>query len=450
MKYKTVNGIFNYKLNILTYINLSFLTISLLFITSCSIFDSNDGEQNITLQADPGVTEVWIDLHIDKLKTDINYVIKRDSIEIFNDKITQNDKIIYDKGLLPNHSYKYTLYANGDKKANAEITTMDTTSHDFSWTTYEFGGINGSSYFNDVAIIDENDIWVVGEIHTEDTDQWNENSTKWVQPYNAAHWDGVKWKLLRINGHGSPRHAILAFGKNDIWFEGRTHWDGNKYEIHDNNFPLMPNGDCWQIYATWGTSSEDLYVVGDHGMIAHYNGKEWTKIESGVGKDGDDLPINDIYGKNNEIYLPACNTVLWEDASRTKKLLKLKGTVITYEEWNKDHRELASVWIDENNMLYTCGGGVFRRFPDNSWHEFTILGATFQGRSILTTRIRGNLSNDIYVVGHFGVLVHYNGLTWYSYTKFNEIDKFFSLDVKNDIVVAVGEKGGKAIIYKRN
>jgi len=42
----------------------------------------------------------------------------------------------------------------------------DTTSHNLSWTQYTFGGAGtaGSSYFNDVAIINDTDIWAVGQV----------------------------------------------------------------------------------------------------------------------------------------------------------------------------------------------------------------------------------------------------------------------------------------------
>ena len=71
----------------------------------------------------------------------------------------------------------------------------------------------------DVAIINENNIWAVGEIMIADTSQ-NGYTT-----YNAVHWDGSEWELKRIpyyyNGqtfyHGHYK-AIFAFNENDIWF----------------------------------------------------------------------------------------------------------------------------------------------------------------------------------------------------------------------------------------
>ena len=63
----------------------------------------------------------------------------------------------------------------------------DTTSHNFTFTTYTFGGTGGSSYFKDVAIINDSDIWAVGEIYSDSS------------MYNAVHWNGKNWELRKNN-----------------------------------------------------------------------------------------------------------------------------------------------------------------------------------------------------------------------------------------------------------
>jgi len=45
---------------------------------------------------------------------------------------------------------------------------MDTTSHNFTWQTWTFGE-HSSSRLYDVAIINENNIWAVGEIYMKDS-----------------------------------------------------------------------------------------------------------------------------------------------------------------------------------------------------------------------------------------------------------------------------------------
>ena len=54
------------------------------------------------------------------------------------------------------------------KSNELTVTTMDTTSHNFTWQSWTFGDI-GSSVLYDVAIINENNIWAVGEINIADT-----------------------------------------------------------------------------------------------------------------------------------------------------------------------------------------------------------------------------------------------------------------------------------------
>jgi len=69
---------------------------------------------------------------------------------------------------------------------------QDTTSHNFKWQKFTFGQHSSSALY-DVAIIDENNIWAVGEIYTNDT---LGNPDPYA--YNALHWDGIKWEVKKI------------------------------------------------------------------------------------------------------------------------------------------------------------------------------------------------------------------------------------------------------------
>ncbi len=142
---------------------------------------------------------------------------------------------------VPAHSYNYQLllYKNGALSAlsnELSITTMDTTSHEYQWEIYSFGGYSGSSYLLDVAVINENDIWAVGKI---DGDSLNPEMN-----YKAVHWDGNRWDLKQINFYLCPNgtyptpypiKAIFAFNENDIWFTrgaSFVHWNRKQY-THD-------------------------------------------------------------------------------------------------------------------------------------------------------------------------------------------------------------------------
>ena len=69
---------------------------------------------------------------------------------------------------------------------------QDTTSHNFTWQSWTFGEI-GTSRLYDVAIVDENNIWAVGEIYLLDSLGQPD-----PRAYNALHWDGIKFEIERI------------------------------------------------------------------------------------------------------------------------------------------------------------------------------------------------------------------------------------------------------------
>jgi len=415
-----------------------FLLLSLALLWGC--LDDPFENHSLQLEAEAGVTEAWLSLRVEGLKSGAVYTLQRNGAVIFNSRLQTADTVIYDSLLTPATTYRYRFFASeqGETSPAAEtvLTTMDTTSHDFDWQVYTFGGQKGTSLFYDVAIIDENDIWAVGEIHTAETDRWNEDSTKWIPPYNAAHWDGQKWTLLHVNGNGSPIHVIQAFATNDIWFQGVLHWDGLKYTLHNKNFPLMSNGDGWRMNKMWGISSDDFYVVGNKGMMAHYDGTGWTKIETGTEEN-----IKDIMGVATEsdadIYATAV-TLFFENE---RKILHLRdGQVIGSETWPYETKNPETVWLKSPLQLFVAGNGVYVKKRNLGWR---IMKESL-GKYVFN--IRGNDINDIFIVGDRKLLMHYNGRTWKNYTYYG----YGSLDavaVKGDLVVAVGLEYPPALIY---
>jgi hypothetical protein len=58
-------------------------------------------------------------------------------------------------------------YTDAVKSDPVIAVTMDTTTQNFTFETVEFGDGFSSSYFNDVWIFDENNIWAVGYVYPE-------------------------------------------------------------------------------------------------------------------------------------------------------------------------------------------------------------------------------------------------------------------------------------------
>jgi len=393
---------------------------------------------------DVGVTEVWLRLNTQNpsFKSQITISRNDSTIQQFNNPT--HDTLIYDSVLLPNHDYTYTatLSTSTQKPVTStqQLTTMDTTSHNFNWQSWAFGA-KGSSILYDVAIIDNNNIWAVGEIYTEETYTYD-SLGNWIDPYNAVHWDGNKWKLERLyfNFQGSnfwgPIYSIFSFNENNIWFGmgSLINWDGTNFysvKIPDNIFPSTAN-------KIWGTSNEDLYVVGNNGLIAYYNGQLWRRIESKIN-----LPLNDIWGtiQNNEIFILCPASEIYQISD--KKILKINDDLSVSElEFPFSDNRVHSIWFKDSSDVFICGASVFKRNRIGKYKKYNDLP------NIFFRRIRGNDINDIMLTGDFGTLAHFNGQYWKQFTNLNEIDMFYSLDYKNQYAIAVGEDNSKAVIFK--
>lgn len=124
---------------------------------------------------DVSCSEAWIKLNTSNITLPASVELIKDSTLTQTIDLTTVDTILYVDSLLPNqtynfhttiHSYNHTGNVTSDPLT---VTTMDTTSHNFNFQTWTFGGQAGSCTLYDVAIINENNIWAVGEINIEDT-----------------------------------------------------------------------------------------------------------------------------------------------------------------------------------------------------------------------------------------------------------------------------------------
>ena len=233
---------------------------------------------------------------------------------------------------------------------------MDTTSHNFTFETFTFGGTAGSSILYDVAIINENDIWAVGEIYVADSSQ------NGYTMYNAVHWDGNSWTTKRIqtifrgNVITVPLTGVFTFSTTDIWMVGSLpiHGDGNNWIMYDLRTTVDPS---LSLAKAWGKSTDDMYFVGNSGSIAHYQNGQWSRIESGT-----DLNFLDIYGSidpntNGQEILAVCT----RNNPLGKAILKIDGNSATQISSVPIQWELYSCWFISNRHYYVVGDGIYAK-----------------------------------------------------------------------------------------
>ena len=406
-------------------------------------------EINLTLAEEPALTEIYLNLKMKNVEFPQAYLVTRNDSTIAADSLFTNDTLVVDTSVTPATDYIYRAYrvennTKTDSSAVLVTHTLDTTSHDFTWEIRTFGN-GSSSCFYDVAIVNESDIWAVGEIYIVD-------STGWEKKYNAVHWDGQEWELKRIktNACGGvdypPIRTVFAFSENNILFghtdASITYFDGVNFS-NDCSFIEQINGSINKI---WGTSSNDLYVVGYNGMLARYDGAQWYRLESGT-----DLPINDIWGATDsltgkQIILCVASN---EYFNYGKALLRIEGEQVTPVSSEGLPWSLTSVWFVPHHIYYVAGDGLFSSKRIGNVWEHKNFPIYFKDC------IRGSSLNDIVVVGSNGLLSHYNGSTWKHYLG-NSLPfisgHYYAVQIYNDVIIAAGYdyRGAVIAIGRRN
>jgi hypothetical protein len=406
---------------------LQVMLLPVLLVLSCKHTPTQPSDTTFSLTVvDVSCTEVFLQLQLGSGLISREVTLKRDTTVLFTRTVTETETTLTDSSLLPNHAYTYTASVGGNTE-HCTATTMDTTSHSFSFTTTSLGDGTGSCTLYDVAIINDTLAYAVGDIYQASTE------------YNAAQWNGKAWQIQTIlypyQGQlfYAPLHSILVYNANDFWVGSNQpmHWNGVSWQTF--NLPAsIWNG--W-INKMWGNSSSDLYCVGSSGSIAFYNGSTWTKIESGTSLD-----MLDIHGAGNEILAVASDNNPLGEA-----IISISGNSAAQIPSNPlEQHQLYGVWFVPNRHYYVVGDGIYEKHlvPDNVWKNGP-LDITHYG----TTKINGNGINDVIVVGAFGEFLHFNGVSWKSYQAQTGIGgPYAGLAVHGNIVIAVGEANGLAVI----
>ncbi|MCF7801012.1 MAG: hypothetical protein K9N34_03230 [Candidatus Marinimicrobia bacterium] len=382
---------------------------------------------NLVLEKlDVSCTEAWLKLSLtrtDSGATDsIPIILTRDGEAIQPFAFTPPETLVMDAGLYPSQSYQYQAQrqsVHDNKVINSSntltVTTLDTTSHDFTWTIDTLGSYG--SYLNDVAIIDENNIWAVGDVQTDSG------------RYNLAKWDGSRWNLSLFGVAGVSGDGIFAFSEGDVWITTGIiyHWnDGQweRYHLWDMGV-LGPNDGG--VTRVWGSSPEDdVWFVGNGGSIVHYDGSGFERMESGTEVD-----LHEIHGTADGEYI-FFQGKHWQ-GYRTI-LLQLHHGIIskiyeceTMSPGENDYGYLYSSYLSGYAVISATTAGVWQY---NYMTEQSVLipdEVTDSGDRNVQVII-GNNTIDYILAGNWWKLIHFNGISY----RYND-----------QIVQLIGEGGSK-------
>jgi hypothetical protein len=307
----------------------------------------------------------------------------------------------------------------------------DTTSHNFNWTQSTIpseAGLTGCWVFG------PNSIYVVG-------------GSVWKST------DGITWKNVSPHDSkgnsfagGLSGYSMFGFSENDYWLT-----DGGLI-IHVVNqigtIYSFPKDSAGYLHSIWGTSSSDMYAVGDAGTILHFDGSIWTKMLSGTLKN-----LQTIWGTDDQHIWAAG----WNISTGAAEEVAYDGTAWRVDQLSTSGEAfkwgLSNVWAcDSANIpvAFVSGSQLFRKTGQAAWRDDDSdrIGNRGSDGSYIGVGIRGNAPNDLIVAGNWGFISHWNGASWHQFTGlYNYSDAEFGcsgLAMNGNTWCAIGFKDGSS------
>lgn len=290
--------------------------------------------------------------------------------------------------------------------------SIDTTSHNFTWTI-DTVGIEGS-WLSDIAVIDEDEIWAVGRLES-DTVLNDDRNTG-----NLAQWDGNKWVLTALPYTLSNGGITYSDGLNLFRFKtgeiilsnggNMQIWNGSSYNAIVEHIPLL----IGPVYKIWGDTISNYYLVGYQGMILHYNNGLWSNPPSGT-----DIDLRDMDGYDDHKFIvgfnPSIESVVMELRDNGWETIFSSSTYFGDLE-NGDYGRTTAVRVFEDKAYIVSKTGII--IYNYKTKKSTLVPAD---EALMTGHDFYHISgkeNDLLLVGKAGHIIHYNGNTWHMYENY--------------------------------
>jgi hypothetical protein len=225
-------------------------------------------------------------------------------------------------------------------------------------------------------------------------------------------YDGNSWSTLYDKAPGvltgvwsSPYSEVFAVGTNTVIHnpeDVQTNGVLVQYNVNTGSIKTITNSHA--LNDVWGTSNNDVFVVGSGGFIWHFDGTTWTEMNSGTGNN-----LLDIWGTSP--------TDIWAVGA--------PGVIVHYngKEWSSMGRfgvtgELQSIWGTSSSNIFAVGYTTFGSGQDTT--EVGVIlhydGTSWTSMKSPTWRqlysVVGKSATDVYAFGQYGTVLHYDGSSW--------------------------------------
>ncbi|MDY6834697.1 MAG: hypothetical protein SVY53_07880 [Chloroflexota bacterium] len=177
----------------------------------------------------------------------------------------------------------------------------------------------------------------------------------------------------------------------------------------------QPHGNY--INAIWGSAMDDIFAVGSHGTILHYDGNSWTPMDSGTPLDLNDVwgtSGTDVFAVGNDETILHFNGWSWSKME-TMELIHQYDTFIT----TTPAFSFSGVWGSSHQDVFVVGGmtrygssmSSIWHYNGTSWEEQDYVSGS------MLYDVCGTSSDNVFAVGRGTSgrsIMHYDGDSWSS------------------------------------
>lgn len=251
-------------------------------------------------------------------------------------------------------------------------------------------------------------------------------------------WNGTSWRQLS-SGQSDQLRAVYTSPQGDVFAAGRS---GTILRIRGGQLAwggIM--GDSTSYAGIWGTSSSDVWAVGDYGRVAHFDGATWAAVSQRFGGSSERLigvsgtSSSDVWFAGDAGTVVHYNgssyasqtvslgiskvTAIWASAANDVWLGGADGKLAHYDGskwslWPKTFpAAVVALWGSGPRDVWATGGWnvgknlFLARYSGSTWDDQSVpTGITFP------SSLSGSGPFDIWLGGHYGELLHWDGASW--------------------------------------
>lgn len=182
-----------------------------------------------------------------------------------------------------------------------------------------------------------------------------------VGQWGAIHYDGQSWSPSLDTGGGelfgiwvAPDGQAFASGDGTFY-----HFDGAAWTKIPTGLSEAYQGD--RLENVWGSSASDVYAVGWHGHVMHWDGQSLRAVNTNLS-----ISANHVWGFGPaDVYVTDAAGLLHFDGA-SWALMPLPSGVAPVGVWGSSPR----------NLYLSAWNGDVWRFDGRSWQLVTNIGAT--------------------------------------------------------------------------